>query len=200
MSQIEVIPYQPSWPDDYAQQVEKLLTLVQDQIARIDHIGSTSIPGMAAKDIIDIQIAVPELTRQFIDTMIHHGYPYHPHLKDNPRPGTNLSEWQKQVFTEPEGSRRFNIHVRRLGAANMRQALLFRDYLRSHPHSVREYGRLKQRLAERHPEDRTYYYAIKDPLFEIIWEAAEYWAENSGWKYDNIEQRRITYEPDRTTK
>lgn len=186
MSQIEVIPYQTSWPDEYAHQVEGLLPVIHEQIARIDHIGSTSIPGMAAKDIIDIQIAMHELTRQFIDTMTHHGYRYHPHLKDNPRPGTDPSEWQKQVFTQPEGSRRCNIHVRRLGAANMRQALLFRDYLRSHPDSVREYGVLKQRLAERHPDDRTYYYAIKDPLFEIIWEAAEYWAENSGWKYDHI--------------
>ena len=187
MSQVKVIPYQTSWPDEYAELVEQLLPAIHNQIARIDHIGSTSIPGMAAKDIIDVQIAVPELTQKFVETMTHQGYRYHPQLKDNAPPEADASQWQKQVFTEPEGKRRFNIHVRLLGAANMRQALLFRDYLRSHPTSVFAYGMLKQRLAEKHPEDRTYYYSIKDPLFEIIWEAAEYWAKNTGWQYDNME-------------
>lgn len=187
MSQVKVIPYQTSWPDEYAELVAQLLPAIHKQISRIDHIGSTSIPGMAAKDIIDVQIAVPELTQKFVGTMTHQGYRYHPQLKDNTPPEADVSQWQKQVFTEPEGKRRFNIHVRLLGAANMRQALLFRDYLRSHPTSVFAYGMLKQRLAERHPEDRTYYYAIKDPLFEIIWEAAEYWAKNTGWQVDNRE-------------
>lgn len=200
MTQIKVLPYQTSWPDEYANHEEQLRPAIHHQISRIDHIGSTSIPGMAAKDIIDIQIAVPELTQRFVDTMIRQGYRYHPHLKDNSPPEANPSQWQKQVFTEPEGSRRFNIHVRRLGAANMRQALLFRDYLRSHPPSVAAYGMLKQRLAERHPDDRTFYYAIKDPLFEIIWEAAEYWARNTGWQYDNREHRNPAkkYEEERT--
>lgn len=187
MSQIAVIPYQPSWPDQYADFVQQLPQSIHQQIARIDHIGSTSIPGMAAKDIIDVQIAVPELTQTFVDSMTYQGYRYHPHLKDNPRPEADPSDWQKQVFSEPEGMRRFNIHVRRLGAANMRQALLFRDYLRSHPASVIAYGMLKQRLAERHPDDRTFYYAIKDPLFEIIWEAALSWAKKTGWQYDKRE-------------
>jgi GrpB-like predicted nucleotidyltransferase (UPF0157 family) len=67
----------------------------------------------------------------------------------------------------------------------MRQALLFRDYLRTHPASAQAHGSLKQQLAQKHPEDRTFYYAIKDPVFEIIWEAAEYWAANTGWQYDD---------------
>jgi GrpB-like predicted nucleotidyltransferase (UPF0157 family) len=185
MTQVEVIPYQTSWPVEYVVHVEQLRPKIQDQVARIDHVGSTSIPGMVAKDIIDIQIAVPEFSQTFIETMTGQGYQYHPHLKDNPRAGTDPALWQKQVFTEPAGTRRLNIHVRRLGAPNMVQNLLFRDYLRAHPTSIVEYGRLKQRLAEKHPEDRDFYYSIKDPLFEIIWEAAVYWAENTGWRYDD---------------
>jgi GrpB-like predicted nucleotidyltransferase (UPF0157 family) len=187
MTQIEVIPYQSSWPAEYAAHVEQLLPTIRPQIVRIDHIGSTSVPGLAAKDIIDIQIAVPELTEKFVETMIHQGYRYHPHLEDNAPLDADPDQWQKQVFTEPEGMRRCNIHVRRFGAVNMRQALLFRDYLRTHPASAQAHGLLKQQLAQKHPVDRTFYYAIKDPVFEIIWEAAEFWAANTNWQYDESE-------------
>lgn len=181
MSYIKVIPYQSSWPLEYEAHVKQLLPSIDKQIIRIDHIGSTSIPGLAAKDIIDLQIAVPQFTEEFLETMKALGYQHHPGLKDNSPPDADPCQWQKEVFTEPEGIRRFNIHVRKMGAFNMRQALLFRDYLRSHRNSVKAYGLLKQRLAKKHPGERTFYYTIKDPIFEIIWEAAEYWAGNMGW-------------------
>ncbi len=181
MPHINVIPYQSSWSLEYENHAKQLLPSIHNQIIRIDHIGSTSVPGLAAKDIIDFQIAVPEFTKEFLETMKSLGYQHHPHLKDNSPLNADPGQWQKEVFTEPEGARRFNIHIRQMGAFNMRQALLFRDYLRSHPASVKAYGLLKQRLAEKHPDDRTFYYAIKDPIFEIIWEAAEYWAKNTGW-------------------
>ena len=184
MERIEVIPYQPSWPTEYTAHVEQLLPSIRNQISRIDHIGSTSVPGLAAKDIIDIQISVPNLTNAFVETMIGLGYRYHPHLTDHSPPGADPNLWQKQVFSEPEGIRRINIHVRRLGAPNMQQSLLFRDYLRAHPASAAAHGMLKTRLAEKHAEDREFYYAIKDPVFEIIWEAAQYWATDRGWRYD----------------
>lgn len=184
MERIEVTPYQPSWPAEYAVHVAQLLPAIQGQIARIDHIGSTSVPGLAAKDIIDIQIAVSEFTDLFVETMIGLGYRHHPHLTDNAPPNADPEQWRKQVFSEPVGCRRINIHVRRLDAPNMEQALLFRDYLRAHPATAAAHGMLKMRLAERHPEDREFYYAIKDSAFEIIWEAAQAWAANTCWRYD----------------
>ena len=186
MTQFKVVPYQSSWSSEFVAQIKHLLPIIHDQVDRIDHIGSTSVPGLAAKDIIDIQISVPTLSQVFIDTMSQNGYRYHSHLKDNSPFGADPFQWQKQVFTGPPGTMRFNIHVRRLNADNMLQALLFRDYLRSRPSLVIAYGTLKQRLADRHSNDRPFYYAIKDTLFEIIWEAAQYWATNTNWQYNDI--------------
>ena len=89
--------------------------------------------------------------------------------------------WRKLVFTQPPGQRRANIHVRIEGHPNQRYALLFRDYLRAHPNSVRTIERIKRQIARYHADDVEAYYDIKDPVYDLIWDAALEWAGRTGW-------------------
>ena len=77
---------------------------------------------------------------------------------------------------QPPGWRRIHVHVRRQGSPNQRYPLLFRDYLRAHPHSAATVERIKRALAAYHADDNVAYYAIKDPAYDLIWDAAQEWA------------------------
>jgi GrpB-like predicted nucleotidyltransferase (UPF0157 family) len=109
---------------------------------RIDHIGSTSVPGLAAKPVIDIQISVARLE------------PAEPFLKPLERLGfiyrAGNTERTKRYFREPPGHARTHIHVRRAGSFSEQFPLLFRDYLRLHPAGAAKYERVKRRLAEQY--------------------------------------------------
>ena len=72
-------------------------------------------------------------------------------------------------------------HLRVAGRANERYPLLFRDYLRANPHASRSYGLIKRELASRFPDDPDAYYAVKDPVCDLIVDAAERWAVVSNW-------------------
>jgi GrpB-like predicted nucleotidyltransferase (UPF0157 family) len=91
-------------------------------------------------------------------------------------------EWRKLFFRGPEDERRINLHVREAGRANQRYALLFRDYLRADDLARGAYAQVKQALAELHPGDMDAYYAVKDPVCDIIIAAANRWAEQTGYE------------------
>jgi GrpB-like predicted nucleotidyltransferase (UPF0157 family) len=82
---------------------------------------------------------------------------------------------------EPPGYRRVNVHVRVVGQANQRYPLLFRDYLRAHPASARAYATLKKDLALLLPDDLDHYTDVKDAACDLIYFAAEAWAQTIGW-------------------
>ncbi len=84
--------------------------------------------------------------------------------------------WTKFIFKEPAVERLANIHVRIDGNPNQRYPLLFRDYLRTHPNSARSVELIKRQIAKYHPDDAEAYYDIKDPVYDLIWEAAKEWA------------------------
>jgi GrpB-like predicted nucleotidyltransferase (UPF0157 family) len=90
-------------------------------------------------------------------------------------------QWQKRLFRPPVGHRPTNLHVRIIGAANQRYALLFRDYLRAHPHAAATYAQVKEQLAKYHANDAEAYYDVKDPVCDLIMQAAEMWAEKTNW-------------------
>jgi GrpB-like predicted nucleotidyltransferase (UPF0157 family) len=74
-----------------------------------------------------------------------------------------------------------HIHIRKAGNPNQRYALLFRDYLRAHPNSARIVEIIKRQLAWEHPDDIDAYLAVKDPVYDLIWDLAQEWARNTGW-------------------
>jgi GrpB-like predicted nucleotidyltransferase (UPF0157 family) len=130
-------------------------------------------------------VSVRELAPQITQQMISAGYEYWPNMTQDHVPlGENDDPqlWAKLLFNQPAGQRRANVHVRVVGHPNQRYALLFRDYLRAHPHSARTIELIKREIARRHVEDIDAYYALKDPVYDLVWEAAQAWAKESGWK------------------
>jgi GrpB-like predicted nucleotidyltransferase (UPF0157 family) len=177
--------YQPSWPQEFIPIRAHLIEVLGSLALRVDHIGSTAVPGLGAKDVIDIQVTVKDLTPEIREKLVQAGYQHFEALtEDHLPPGEQdgISAWKKMVFVQPEGQRRTNIHVRIAGSLNQRYALLFRDYLRAHPNSVRSIEVIKRELARRKPEDVDAYYEIKDPVYDLIWDAAKDWAKLTGWQ------------------
>lgn len=181
---IQIQPYNSEWASEFAMIATKLRTALGDLARRIDHIGSTAVPNLAAKNVIDIQVTVAELSPDVSRAIVAAGYTARPSFnRDHVPPGCaeNADDWTKLLFNEPPGERRMNIHVRRAGAANQRYALLFRDYLIAHPQSAAAYAELKRRLAENLADPATYP-DVKDPAVDLIYLAAEAWAKATGWR------------------
>ncbi len=175
--------YKATWPAEFEAIAGDLSDSLGPLALRIDHIGSTSVPGLAAKDIIDIQITVAALSNETVESLTRSGYPLTPHQSDHVPlggdPAPNL--WTKRLFKERPGERRANIHVRIHGNPNQQYALIFRDYLRAHPHSASTVEFIKRELVRYHADDVEAYYDIKDPVYDLIWEAAQEWAAATGW-------------------
>jgi GrpB-like predicted nucleotidyltransferase (UPF0157 family) len=181
---IVIAPYCAQWQDEFRTLAKPIRAELGPVALRIDHIGSTSVPGLAAKDIVDIQVTVKRLEEAVETALSAAGYDRLEHIgQDHIPPGApdTLEEWTKWVFKEREG-RRVNAHVRIAGRANQRYPLLFRDYLRSHPPACGAYAQVKLALARLHPDDMEAYYAVKDPVCDIIMVAAEAWAAASNWQ------------------
>ena len=152
---------------------------------RVDHIGSTSVPGLGAKDVIDVQVTVAALTEAVRQALLSAGFQqFRESMTDHVPPGADSApaNWQKFLFKERKEERRANIHVRAAGKPNQLYPLLFRDYLRAHPHSAQTVEIIKRQLAKHHGDDVETYYDIKDPVYDLIWEAAQTWAAFTKWK------------------
>ena len=181
---VEIIPYQESWPAEFQQIASTLRRALGELALRIDHIGSTAVPGLPAKDIIDIQITVAALDGRIVSAMMALGYSQPEGVWRDHRPPNFMgpdSEWEKLFFRPPAGQRPTNTHVRVQGRANQRYPLLFRDYLRAHPETAAAYAELKRRLAA-HLADPETYPDVKDPAVDLIYFAAEAWAKERGWE------------------
>lgn len=182
---IVITPYNPRWPDEFISLAEPLQYALGNLALGIDHIGSTAVPNLAAKDIIDIQVAVQAFTPLLEKALASLGYERRTDITADHRPPHftgRESEWEKWYFRPPAHLRPMHLHVRIHNRANQRYALLFRDYLRTHPTAATAYGIIKQQLARYHPTDIDAYYDIKDPVCDIIWYTAQEWAQATNWQ------------------
>jgi GrpB-like predicted nucleotidyltransferase (UPF0157 family) len=182
---VKIIPYQASWPGEFLTLGTALRQTLGDLAVRIDHIGSTSVPGLAAKDIIDIQVTVAQLEPAVEQALNHLGYTLYQTISQDhipPESDGSADDWTKWFFKPPAGQRLTNLHVRVAGRLNQRYALLFRDYLRAHPATAEAYARLKLQLAE-HLADPQMYPEVKDPAVDLIYLAAQDWASAVGWQF-----------------
>jgi GrpB-like predicted nucleotidyltransferase (UPF0157 family) len=182
---IIISKYNLKWPEEFESIKSTLQEILGDLALRIDHIGSTSVPGLGAKDIIDIQITAKELDIQIKQNLIDAGYKYwgtiaHDHVPHGENDNPKL--WEKFFFNQPERQRPANIHVRVEGNPNQIYPLLFRDYLRAHPNSAKSIELIKHEIAKRHANDLEAYYDIKDPVYDLIWDAALEWSRHTGWR------------------
>ena len=182
---VVVTAYQTRWPDEFQRLAIRIRALVGPAALRIDHIGSTAVPGLAAKDLIDVQITVAnldqcaELTAPLHAAGFRQGHElrfdlFHAMPETDP-------ELRKLYMREPEGKPRVHIHIRELGRFNQRYALLFRDYLRSSQLVCAEYELFKRRAAQLFPDSIEGYLFLKEPVLHIIYAAASLWAEHTDW-------------------
>ena len=176
---ILIEPYSDRWPERFLELAARIRSALGERAVRIDHIGSTAVPGLAAKPVIDVQVTVAHLGDA--DPLLAAGFEDKLGLEDHRPPGAEgpESDWQKRFFNPLTG--RANVHVRVAGRANQRYALLFRDYLRANAAAAKAYEELKRGLA-RHLPDTATYADVKDPACDLIAIAAEAWAAANGWE------------------
>jgi len=162
---IQIVPYDPGWVHGFEKERARISGALGEIARRIDHNGSTAVPGLAAKPIVDIQVSVAALQpmADYGERLRALGYVHVPHPDDSFCP----------FFYRPSGwPHTHHVHVVQAGGAEERRTLAFRDYLRDHPDAAREYEHLKQELAGRFatidPESHEAYAGGKTGFVERI--------------------------------
>jgi GrpB-like predicted nucleotidyltransferase (UPF0157 family) len=171
---IVIVPYDPEWPALFREVSSRLRSALGATARRIDHVGSTSVPGLDAKPVIDIQLSVASLLPEapYLAPLESIGFRWH---RDNP-------DRSKRLFREPLGEHRTHLHVRESGSFDEQLNLLLRDYLRTHSGTASEYAWVKWDLAERFRNDREGYVRAKEPTVWEILRRAHDWAQATAWR------------------
>ncbi len=188
MSEIVIVAYRADWEQQFAEVAREIRKTVADEIVRIDHIGSTAVPNLAAKDILDIQLTVRDLSQtDYLTKLQAAGFRLRESVNNDLLTGVseNSMELQKRFLREAPGRRRTHIHVREQGRLNQEYALLFRDYLRSDELVRNAYEQVKKELASHFQNDADAYYRVKDPYMDTIYRGAKLWAQLNDWHPDN---------------
>lgn len=159
MPPVTVHPYDPGWVERYERARQEIEQMLAGLDVRIEHVGSTAVPGLGARNGIDILVGVrnPADTAVCVERLQHDGFQYH--------------------FTEPDwvhlSGKGCKLHLQPVGCTGWTELLLFRDYLRRHPEAVAEYYRLKQDLAQEHGPDGGKYVEGKSALVRSVVEQAQ---------------------------
>ncbi|WP_088988513.1 dephospho-CoA kinase [Micromonospora chokoriensis] len=173
-----------TWPAQYARLAARIRHALGSHALRIDHIGSTAVPGLAAQDVIDVQVAVSSLADAdgaLADRLANAGFPRVPgQWWDDPRPAGS-DRWQKRLHGSADPARPVRLHVRVADSPGWRYALMMRDHLRADPDQRSAYLLLKRDLADAAPEVGESGTA-SDPWFDEEYLRAEQWAEQTGWR------------------
>lgn len=167
MRKVEVRPYDPRWQALFAAEAELLRQVFQDNLIQIHHIGSTAVPGLKAKPIIDLLPVVRDIGRvdETNEQMRSLGY----------LPKGEFGLPGRRYFAKGGDERTHHVHVYEQDHPAIRRHLAFRDYLRAHPDCARLYGELKEQLAERFPYDAASYVAGKHELAWSLEQKALAW-------------------------
>ena len=163
---IDIVPYDDKWPQMAELEIAKLREFIPDQhLIDIQHVGSTAIPGMLAKPIIDIQIVVDSLLnikKIAVEALENIGYVY---WREDPDP-------EKMFFVKgmpPFGDKRtHHVHIIEPHSKRGQHRIIFRDYLIAHPEAAQEYGQLKIKLSQQYTYDREQYTDAKTQFINEI--------------------------------
>jgi dephospho-CoA kinase len=170
-----------SWPEQARRVIARIAEGAGGRAYRIDHIGSTAIPGLDAKDVLDVQVVVADLVtaEQLADDLIGAGLiRRHGHWWDTARDGTT---WDKAMATNADPARAVDCHIRPVDSPTWREIVLLRDWLRAHPAGVLQYAELKHRLAAQQPDSIDAEATAKTPFLFSALDRAEQWALRTGW-------------------
>ncbi len=178
---LHIADHDPTWPA----QAARLTARIRHALGpgpQVHHIGSTAVPGLPAKDLIDLMLAVRTLDEAdaMAGALARAGFPAREgEWYDNAR-GRPGKTWPKRLHGSADPGRPVNLHVRVAGSPGWRFALLMRDHMRAVPAARDAYAAAKMRWAAEHPDAQSYAEA-KEPWFDAEAEAADEWAEATGW-------------------
>jgi dephospho-CoA kinase len=175
----QLVPYRTEWADDARRIIKRLEMACGAKALRIDHIGSTAVPGMDAKDIIDIQITVASLgvADELNDPLADVGFPRLENIVADWPHTEGPALWHKRIHCAADPGRPANIHVRVDGWPGQQFALLFRDWLAANPAVQQDYL-----AAKRHALTQPDYPTAKEPWFADAYDRAWEWANTTGWR------------------
>lgn len=177
-----VVTPDETWPQQAQRVIQRIAAVAGPRAQRIDHIGSTAVPGLDAKDVLDMQVVVSDLAvaAQLADDLIPAGLVrLAGHWCDSAKDGTTLD---KAYATNADPTRAVNCHIRPAESPAWREVVLFRDWLRVHPAGAREYAELKRRLVAQPWDSIEGYADAKTPFVVSTLDRAEKWALRVGWR------------------
>lgn len=173
---VDVIPYCADWPAKFEAEAKALRQVFGEEMVSIHHFGSTSIPGVSAKPIIDMLVVVNDIAKvdelnPLLEDVGYHGV------------GEYGISGRRFFYKGTHEVRSHHLHVYQVGSPNILRHLVFRDYLRTHPVPALDYGRLKEALARRYPEDMDLYIEGKNEFVKDQEKCAlEWWQEKDHQK------------------
>lgn len=169
MRKVEVVPHDPRWRDEFEAEAKHIGAALGENVAAIHHIGSTAIPNIYAKPVVDLLVEVRDITEVGgrSSAMELLGYEV---MGEFGIPGRRY--FRKET---PEGIRTHQIHAFEIGSAEVERHLAFRDYMIAHPGDAQRYSELKRKLAEEHPQSIDGYMDGKDGFIKEIDRRAVQW-------------------------
>lgn len=171
-STVEVVPYDREWPSDFESEAVRVRHVLEASSPTIEHIGSTSIPGMPAKPTIDVLVLVDDVqdVLRHRDVLASIGYDYRP---------ASLTSNDDQLFFRkvgPTGKRTHHMHVVARRSPEGRDYLAFREYLRTHTEDAQAYADVKRQLAEEFASERMRYVDEKARYVDELMARVRVWA------------------------
>jgi dephospho-CoA kinase len=191
-----LVPADPAWPDQAARIVARLKAACGARALRIDHIGSTAVPGLDAKDAIDIQVTVESLAvaDELAEPLLSAGYPRIEHITgDVAKPDArstvarfdhsdDAALWHKRIHGSADPARPTYVHLRVDGWPNQQFALLFVDWLAGNPVERADYLAVKRKAEQAAGGDVAHYVAVKEPWFLDAYPRTWNWADAVNWR------------------
>lgn len=191
-----LVPADPSWPEQARRIVNRLQTACGHRALRVDHIGSTALPALDAKDVIDVQVTVESLAvaDELAEPLLAAGYPRIEHLtedvaKDDARSTVERYDhsddpglWRKRIHASADPGRPTNVHLRVDGWPNQQFALLFVAWLRADVAARADYLAVKLKAEQAAGGDISPYVAAKEPWYPDAYRRAWQWADSTGWQ------------------
>ncbi len=191
-----LVPPDPAWPDQARRIIARLQTTCGHRAVRVDHVGSTAVPGLGAKDLIDVQVTVESLAiaDELVEPLLAAGYPRIEGItEDVAKPearstvdrydhSDDPSLWHKRIHASADPGRPTNVHIRVGGWPNQQFALLFVDWLAADPDVRGEYLSVKRAAKTGAGGDADSYVAAKEPWFADAYRRAWEWADSTGWR------------------
>ena len=168
---VRVVDYDGAWPGMAERELRRIKDAVGDVAVRLEHVGSTAVPGLAAKPIVDLQLSVDvmEPRERYVAPLEQLGYLFAP-APESP---------DHHFFGKPpERPRTYHLHVCETGSEHEFRHVAVRDFLRAHPDEAARYAALKREVAARHPEDRLAYVDGKDEYVTALEQRAVAWTRS----------------------